>query len=70
MFVYNCQASGNPFGFADKRTSSVGIQSNRQRAAVRSTSKRKSVKKRSKKKNLTVKNVKFLKALGFKVKNK
>lgn len=69
MFVYNCQTTGNPFGFSDKRTKSAGLQNNRQRDVGRSTSKRKSIKKCSKKK-LTAKNVKFLKALGLKVNNK
>lgn len=70
MFVYNCQMAGNPFGFADKRSSATRAHTIRNRAAGRSTSKRKRVKKSFKKNKLTAKNVKFLKALGFKVKNK
>lgn len=69
MFVYDYQTIGNPFGFADKRTSLTAKQNIRQQAVGRSTSKRKSAKS-LKKKKLTAKNVKFLKKLGFKVRNK
>lgn len=68
--MYNCQSGGNPFGFKDKRPSSRGSQNIRQSAVGRSTSKRKRAKNCSSKKKLTAKNVKFLKALGLKVRNK
>lgn len=65
--MYNYQTCGNPFGFSDKSTGSIQSRGIRQSAVGRSTSKRKGAKKSSKKKKLTGKNVKFLKALGFKV---
>lgn len=70
MFVYNSQITGNPFGFADKRTSSTGMLNIRKRTVVRSTSHPKKAKKCSQIKKLTAKNVKFLKLLGLKVKRK
>lgn len=66
MFMYNCQMSGNPFGFVDKKDSSTCLKNIRQ-SAVRGSTSIKRAKKCSKKK-LTQKNVKFLKFLGLRVK--
>lgn len=66
MYLYNYQPHGNPFGFADKRASSTGLQNIRQCAVRGSTSSKRA--KKCLKKKLLVKNVKFLKSLGFNVK--
>lgn len=70
MFAYNCQASGDPFGFLNKSSSLIKLQNIRQRVVGVSTSLKQTKKclKKSKKK-LTSKNVKFLQLLGLKVKN-
>lgn len=66
--MYNCHATGNPFGFSDISSMSNAIKNNRQRAFDRTTSK-KGVRKCLKKK-LTAKNVKFLQSLGLAVKKR
>lgn len=65
--MYNCQLSGDPLRFADKRVSLSGLQNIRQRVINRTTS-IKRVKESSKKK-LKAENIKFLKLLGLEVKN-
>lgn len=70
MYVYNCQASGNPFGFMNKSSSLNHLQNIRRRAVNGLTSHQKFPKcSKQLKKKLTPTNVKFLQHLGLKVKN-